>query len=660
MARATQESGARAEASSAGAGAGIVVDSRRSPGCLLKPVPIGAVRVNDAFWAPRLRRTREVTLPAQYEQCEQTGRIDNFRRVSGRTQAEYHGPYYNDSDVYKWLEAASFALALAPDGELERRLDAVIDDVVAAQSPDGYLNTYFTFEREGERWTDPTRLHEMYCAGHLIQAGIAHRRATGKATLLGVARRLADHICRTFGPGIRPGADGHEEIELALVELYRETGNRLYLERAGFFLDQRGQQPPLLGGQAYHQDHLPVREQAEIVGHAVRATYLACGMADVTAETGDSGLSRALEALWQSAYTRKAYVTGGLGARYQGEAFGEDYELPNDRAYAETCAAIGGLMWNWRQLLRAGEARFADWLETALYNGALSGPSLDGAHYFYQNPLADRGGHRRRPWFGTACCPPNIARLLMSLPGYLYSVSGARDPGGPAPAVGDGAAALWVHLYVAGTVRSLLPDGRRVGLRLETEYPWQGVVHITVTEAAEGTWALRLRVPGWCRHAVARVNGRAAGVEVAPGSYVAVERAWERGDTVELDLEMPVRRLVSHPRVLANARRVAVARGPFIYCVEGVDHPGVDVWDLELPGNARLTPERRADVLGGVTALSGEAVAVQPPGWDGQLYRVEESADGPERRAVRLTAIPYYAWANREPGPMQVWLRQPG
>jgi DUF1680 family protein len=624
--------------------AGPVVDTRRSPFCRLHPLPLTALRPEDGFWGPRLRTVAQVTLRQQYEQCERTGRIDNFRRAAGKKQIDFQGRFYNDSDVYKWLEAASYALAVqpagVPDPELARLVESVIAEVAAAQAPDGYLNTYFTFERAAQRWTDLDVMHELYCAGHLIQAAVAHHRATGSRSLLKVAIRLADHICATFGPQGRAGTDGHEEIEMALVELYRQTGNRTYLDRAGFFLDQRG--GGLLRRGAYLQDHLPVREQAEIVGHAVRATYLACGMIDVAMETGEEALTAAVERLWQSAFTRKAYITGGLGARWEGESFGADYELPNERAYAETCAAIGGFMWNWRMLLRSGEARYADWMETALYNGILSGLSLDGTAYFYQNPLADRGSHRRQEWFTTACCPPNIARTLLSLLGYAAGLS---------------AEGLWLHLYIQGTLQAELPDREPMVLGVQTRYPWDGHVRLTVEVAPRHPCGLLLRVPGWCQGATMEINGRPAGVPAEPGSYAVLQRTWEAGDVVDLELPMPVRRMVAHPRVLADQGRVALARGPLVYCVEAVDHPGVDVWNLELPAGAPIRAEEAPDLLGGVVVLRGEAVAVGQPGWEGRLYAPLEALPPAQRRPVPLLAVPYYAWANRRPGPMQVWLR---
>jgi uncharacterized protein len=620
------------------------VDNSRhtnSPYQKLQPLPLSSVRIGDEFWAPRLGSMRDVTLPEQYAQCERSGRIDNFRRAAGKISGPFQGLYFNDSDVYKWLEAAAYALAGQRDPGLEQTVDAVIAELAAAQQPDGYLNTYFALERAGERWSDLLHKHELYCAGHLIQAAVAHQRATGKRTLLDVAIRYADLICRTFGPDARHATDGHEEIELALVALYRATGNHTYLDRARFFLDQRGQQPPVLNGASYLQDHLPVREQREAVGHAVRATYLACGMLDVYAETGEDALLQAAKHLWESAFRRKAYVTGGLGARHEGEAFGADYELPNERAYAETCAAIGGFLWSWRLLLTTGAARYADWMEMALYNGILAGLSLDGTEYFYVNPLADRGDHRRQPWFSCACCPPNLARLLMSLPGYLASTS---------------AEGLWLHLYAAGSVQATLPNGDALALEIATRYPWEGDIRLDVTAAPEAATTLFLRLPAWCTGATLTVNGESTTQQLTPGAYLPLRRRWQAGDTVTLTLPMPARRLAAHPHVLADQGRVALARGPLVYCLEGADHPGVDVWDVTLPPLAELQADPAPDLLDGVVVLRGEGVVEQPAAGSDGLYHPTPS--GVERRPVPLTFIPYYAWANRAAGPMLVWLRE--
>lgn len=627
----------------------VVVDTSRSPHARLRPLPLTGVRLSDGFWEPRRRTNREETLPAQYRHLEETGRLDNFRKASGKMKGRFEGIYFNDSDVYKWLEAAAWSLATDPDPTLTKMVDAAITEVEDAQEPDGYLDTYFTLERPHERWTD-FDLHEMYCAGHLFQAAVAHFHATGSTHLLDVAVRFADHICDTFGPeaeGKKVAVCGHEEIEMALVELFRVTGDRRYLLQAGFFVDARGH--GLLGrpygrhDPSYSQDHRPVREQEDVVGHAVRALYLYSGVADVYAETGEAALLGALRGLWANMTTRRMYVSGGLGSRYEGEAFGEDFELPNGRAYAETCAAIASVMWNWRMLMLEGDARYADLIEHTLYNAVLPGVSLDGGHYFYENPLENDGTHRRQPWFGCACCPPNVARLLASIPGYFYGVS--ED-------------AVWVHHYAEGSAEVGLDGDLTVRIIQHTNYPWDGDVEIQVE--GEGEFALMIRVPSWCEEdASIEVNGDAFAGRISPGSYVEVRRPWQPGDTVRLRLPMPVRRVEAHPHVAEDAGRVALMRGPILYCVEGADNPGLDPRDLVLPDKAVFSEKYRSDLLGGVVALSGEA-GLSPPDeeWEGHLYRTAR----PGRRAApsgtaALTAVPYHAWANREPGFVRVWLR---
>jgi len=604
---------------------------------------VTAVRLEDDFWAPRRRVNQAVTLPGQYRHLEETGRLDNFRVASGRMEGSFTGIFFNDSDVYKWLEAASWVLATSDDPELARMVDEAVDEIAAAQQPNGYLNTYYMFEREPERWSNLRDMHELYCAGHLIQAAVTHHRATGGDKLLQVACRLADCIGSVFGPGEgqRGGAAGHEEIEMALVELARDTGEQRYLDLAQFLTDSRGE--GYAGGDEYHQDHRPVRALDEMVGHAVRAVYLNAGMADLYAETGDAALLEALERLWQKMVGRRMYVSGGIGARYQGEAFGADYELPNARAYAETCAAIGSVMWNWRMLAVAGDARYADLIEHTLYNAVLVGLSLDGQSYFYQNPLENDGRHRRQPWFGCACCPPNIARTLAWLPGILYSIS---EEG------------IWVHLYAAGEADLVLADGSEVRLVQQTDYPWDG--RVTVEVEGEGTFGVFLRIPGWCVAGVTvRVNDQEVEGSVLPGSYLEVRRTWQRGDRVILDMPMPVQRIEAHPYLSEDAGRVALQRGPILYCVEGVDHPGVDLRGLVVPDGEAFEATFEPDLLGGVTVLRGSGVVCMPDvAWEGKLYRARGEVDRAEMREVPVVAVPYYAWANREPGQMRVWLRR--
>ncbi|MDW8003293.1 MAG: glycoside hydrolase family 127 protein [Thermofilaceae archaeon] len=614
----------------------VVVDSSRSAYAKLKPVPLDDVRLQDSFWAPRIQTLLKVTIPTQYRLLEETGRLDNFRRAAGKVSGPFRGLVFNDSDVYKWIEAASYALAYEYDSHVERMVDQVAEEVAAAQDEDGYLNTYFTFEKRNERWKNLRDLHEMYCAGHLFQAAVARHRAQGKRDLLDVSLRFADHIYKVFGPEGREGVDGHPEVEMALVELYREVGRREYLELAHLLIERRGK--GLIGGSPYHLDHLPFKRLSELTGHAVRALYLCCGAADVYMETGDSELREALERLWRDLVERKMYVTGGVGSRYEGEAIGEAYELPNERAYAETCAAVANVMWNWRMLLATGEARFADVMELALYNGALAGISLSGDRYFYVNPLADRGGHRRQTWFECACCPPNIARLIAYTPAMIYAKSV------------DG---IYLNLYAANKARIELEDGS-VYLEQRTVYPWEGVVEVKVKPEGLDEFPLFLRIPGWTRKARVEVNGR--GLEhVNPGSYVKVERRWREGDVVRLVFEMGPLLLEAHPHVTYNTCRVAIRHGPLIYCLEQPDNV-YDVWDLAIvPG--QLDVEWRPDLLGGVNVVKGAALYFDSSKWAGRLYAPAGSVEVTPRE-VEFKAIPYYSWANREPGPMIVWVKR--
>lgn len=621
----------------------VLVDTTRSPHARLRPLPLTAITLADGFWAPRRRLNHEVVLAAQYRQLEETGRVDNLRRAGGlKAGIPFRGYYYNDSDVYKWLEAAAWTLAEGPDPALEGMMEEVITAIAAAQRPDGYLNSYFALERAGERWTNLRDLHELYCAGHFIQAAVAHFRATGSERLLRVARRLADHIGAVFGPaeGQRPGTSGHPEIEMALVELARAAAEARYRDLAQFLLDQRGR--GLIGGKKYHQDYVPFRDLDRMMGHAVRAVYLNAGAADLYAETGEPALRQTLDRLWESMTTRQMYVSGGIGSRHESEGLGEDFELPNGRAYAETCAAIGSILWSWRMLALEGDARYADLIETTLYNAVLVGFSLDGQAYFYDNPLASHGEHSRQPWFSCACCPPNVARLLASLPGYFYSLS---------------AEGAWVHQYAAGRANLRLLDGREVALHVRTEYPWGEEIEIEVQ--GEGEFALLLRVPGWCTAArpALEVNGRPFDGAPAPGSYAEIWRAWCPGDVVRLRLPMPVRRVACHPYVAENAGRAALFRGPLLYCLEGADQPGVELRDVVLPAGAAFQPEFRPELLGGVVVVQTVAEVVPPDaGWAGRLYRPAKEEHRTAGQPVPLTAIPYYAWANRGPNPMQVWL----
>jgi uncharacterized protein len=639
-----------------------VVDTTDSPYALLRPVGVGSVRVHDGFWQPRLERNRTQTLPAQQLQCETTGALDNFRRAAGLLEAPFQGRYYSDSDVYKWVEAAAWSLASGPDPALSAQLDDLAKLFAAAQDDDGYLNTYFSVDRTAERWTDLEVLHEMYCLGHLTQAAVAHHRATGQRSLLDVATRACDHVFAKFTPGQTPGACGHPGLEMALVELYRTTGETRWLRLAAWQLESRGK--GVLGGGEYLLDHAPLRAQDFVTGHAVRALYLYAAAADVVLETGDQDLLAVVERLWADLSRHKTAVTGGVGARWDGESFGDAYELP-DRAYNETCAAIAHIFLAWRLLLLTGDGTYREAVETALYNGVLPGLSASGTEYFYQNPLADAGRHRRRPWFPCACCPPNIARLLASLPGYAYTTS---DDG------------VWVQLYLGSTADLRLADGTAVRLQQRSELPWQGRVDIIIEVDQPRAFTVYLPEPSWAGDVTLRVGDEVVRPERV-GGYLAVRRTWQPGDTIRVELDLPVRLLSAHPRVASAHGRVAVTRGPLVYCVEQADHPGVDVADLGLTGHERWTPV--VDLLGvgspGSTAggptegSAGGSTGGSAGGPAGALVtlttigRALETTGTPLHRPydaeatvpsrdVEITAIPYYAWANRVPGPMRVFL----
>ncbi len=614
------------------------------------PVPFTSVTVDDVFWAPRLRTNREATIPYEYKQCKDTGRIDAFLPGEGRPRHVFF-----DSDVAKWIEAASYSLATHPDPKLDKQLDEVISGIASCQQPDGYLNSYFVHVEPTKRWTNLRDLHELYCAGHLIEAAVAHYQATGKRSLLDVMCRYADYIDRTFGDeeGKKRGYCGHEEIELALVKLYRVTGEKRYLELSRYFVDERGRQPHYFDAEAvargddpkqfhgraydYCQADKPLRDQREVTGHAVRAMYIYTAMADLAGEYGDETLMPALNSIWDSVTLQRMYITGGLGPSASNEGFTTAYDLPNESAYAETCAAIGLIFWAHRMLQLDCDGRYADAMERALYNGALSGISLDGTKFFYTNPLASHGQYERQPWFGCACCPPNIARLISSLGEYVYAQS-EKD--------------IAVHLYVQGSAK-LEVGGREVTLRQETEYPWNGKVTIKLDMDKPATFGLRLRVPGWCRSWKLKVNGKSVKAQPESG-YVRIERQWTGGDAVELDLAMPVERVHAHPKVQANVGRVALRRGPIVYCLEGIDNAGIPLDNLVLPQDAEFKTAFRKDLLGGVTVVTGSAQYTDDSAWAGALYRTSE----PKLKKCKFTAIPYYAWCNRGKGDMAVWIRE--
>ncbi len=589
----------------------------------LSAVPFTEVKVQDHFWAPRIRTNREVSLPHNFKWCEETGRIDNFAKAGGLMEGQFEGIYFNDSDVYKVLEGASYSLADHPDPAMEKTVDGVIAKIAAAQHENGYLNTFYTLKEPDKKWTNLSRMHELYCAGHLFEAAVAHHRATGRRTLLDVAIRFADRIDELFGPDARHGVPGHEEIELALVKLYQVTGEEKYLELSQFFLDIRGDESKrdkLYG--PYSQDHEPIREQSEIVGHAVRAMYLYCGVADVASYTSDQGYIDAMDRLWKDVTLYKMYVTGGIGARHAGEAFGDRYELPNSSAYCETCAAIGLALWAHRMNLMHGDSHYADVLERVLYNGFLSGVALSGDKFFYVNPLESGGSHHRKPFYPCACCPTNVVRVLPSLPGYVYAT---------------GEDGLYVNLYVAGKVEVTI-GGVKVHVEQKTRYPWDGSVELTLRPEKPAEFAVSLRMPEWAEGKMVSliIADREGQKGDAHQGYLAVRRTWHPGDTIRLELPMDVERIEAHPAVVADRGRVAVARGPIVYCFEGVDNED-RVRSIMLARDPELRAEHRADLLGGVTVVTAKT-----------------------RDGSRATAVPYYAWDHREPGPMIVWVRQDG
>lgn len=620
-----------------------VADTTRSPYSRLRPIPFTTVQLQDNFWAPRQRLIREISLPAQYQQLDITGRLANFVRLDGNKSDPFLGIYFNESDVYKWLEATAYVLASTQDEKLSYLVRDIIAKIVAIQQPDGYLNAYFIGRKKELRWTDLKDKHELYCAGHLIQAAIAVHRCVGDESLLIAARRYADLIVEVFGPSgpYSNGVPGHPEIEMALVELYRHTGDTRYLLQGTRFLKNRGQ--GAIGGDEYYQDHLPFTALRRMYGHAVRAVYLNTGAADIFIENGEQSLLEALEAMWIHLSKYQVYVTGGIGSRRDGEAFGMDYELPNQDAYAETCAAIGKIFWAWRMLSITGDAKFADDIELTLYNAVLVGIGLEGTSYNYSNPLSCDHMHRRQPWFAVSCCPPNIARLLASITGYFYSTSDNE---------------IWVHQYATGKCEIELPDGNTVKLRQETEYPWNGKIKIQVDTNVKFT--LYLRIPGWCDPGAAvKVNGSSWSESIIPRSYCKIERQWSPGDVVELNLPMPARLMIANPSVSNLNNLVSIMRGPLVYCLESIDQEIVDLDKIRILNDPGFTLENGCGALKDMKVIMADGLIFETDktSVDYSLYAYKDLCI-PFGRNTRLTAIPYFAWGNREYGNMQIWIRQ--
>ena len=579
----------------------------------IEPVDFSQVSIDDGFWNPRLEKHREVTVPVCIAQiADSTCRLQNFVEAVGKTSSPQHrGFFFDDSDVYKALEGFAYSLQLHPDAELEALCDDWTAKFAAAQESDGYLNTYFSLKSPGDKWTDMDK-HEMYCAGHLVEAAVAYYRATGKKTLMNVAEKMVAHMMSVFGPGKRGWVPGHEEIELALVKLYGVTGRKEYLDFAHWLLEQRGRgigvwTNPKLGADHY-QDLVPVSKLTDVSGHAVRAMYLYSAMADVQALRPESGYGTALDSLWEDVVLRNMYITGGIGSTRVGEAFTRDYDLPNAEAYCETCASIGMAFWNWRMNLLRGDAKYADVVERSLYNGVLAGINLAGNLFFYVNPLESDGTHHRKAWYGCACCPSNLCRFLPSLGGYIY---------------GEALGAIFVNLYIGST---LSHKGRPL-LRQGGNYPWDGAVHLEVLRS--GRMALHLRIPGWCRNWTLCVNGEKVEALVEDG-YAVLERRWKKGDGVDLKMDMPIEMVAADPRVKADEGKRAICRGPLVYCAEETDNPSFDA--LALCEGMNLQVVRMEDgPLAGMCAV--------------------EAATG----YGSFRWIPYFAWDNRAPGRMKVW-----
>ncbi|CAG7644867.1 glycoside hydrolase family 127 protein [Paenibacillus allorhizosphaerae] len=644
-----------------------------------KPVLLQNVKIEDDFWSEYAKRIREVVIPYQYETLndrvpgvEPSHAIRNFRIAAGVEEGEFGGFVFQDSDLAKWLEAVAYVLTTHPDETLERLADEVIDLIEAAQQPDGYVNTYFTIKEPDKRWTNLTDCHELYCAGHMIEAAVAYYRATGKKKLLDVMCRFADYIGTVFGEeeGKLKGYDGHQEIELALVKLYQATGSDRYLRLSQYFIDQRGQAPHFFleewerrgrtshwrGGPqkppqlSYFQSHLPVREQETATGHAVRAVYMYTAMADLAAHTGDESLLQACRKLWSNIVRKQMYITGGIGSTHHGEAFTFDYDLPNDTVYAETCASIGLIFFASRMLRLEAKGEYADAMERALYNTVIAGMARDGKHFFYVNPLevwpeASRhnpGKHHVKPtrpgWFACACCPPNVSRLIASLGEYMYTANGRT---------------AFVHLYIGGEAAVEL-DHTTVTLTQETRLPWEGSVNLRIAAEAPAEFTIAMRIPAWSRTPVLRVNGEAVDVaSCLQDGYAYIRRLWKAEDWIELEFHMEIQLIRSHPRVRANAGKVAIQRGPLVYALEATDN-GAPLASLCLDKTSPMTARFDAELLGGAIVIEGRAMREEEASWGDYLYEAKPKTS----ETIPFKAIPYFLWGNRGEGEMTVWVRE--
>ncbi|MDQ6420114.1 glycoside hydrolase family 127 protein [Paenibacillus sp. LHD-117] len=645
-------------------------------------VPLNKARIRDSFWSGYIDLVRDVVVPYQWEAlndrvpgAERSYAVSNFKIAAGDAQGEYGGMVFQDSDVAKWLEAVGYLLQTEPDPELERTADEMIDVIARAQHPDGYLNTYFTLKEPGKRWSNLAECHELYCAGHMIEAAVAYYEATGKRKILDVVCKFADYICTVFGNelGQISGYDGHQEIELALIKLYRATGNEKYLKQSEYFLNQRGTEPhfyaqefeargkdvhyphlDIVGDLSYSQAHKPIREQDTAEGHAVRLVYMLTAMADLAAESGDERLLEACRTLWDNIVSKRMYITGGIGSMAEGESFTADYDLPNDTAYAETCASIGLIFFAHRMLQIEPNGKYADVLEKALYNTVVSGISKDGKQFFYVNPLEvyphvcgknhiyDHVKPHRQGWFGCACCPPNLARLLASLGQYIYGVDERT---------------IYTHLYIGGETDIQL-DGDHVGLKMDSRYVEEGKVQIGVSMGSPAVFTLALRIPEWSDGALISVNGvpLAEHERIVQDGYVRITTAWQSGDIVDIAFRMPVRRMKGHPSIRHTASKVAIQRGPFIYCLEEVDN-GANLHEIVLPASSEFSVSSEPGLLGGLPVIKAGALRISASEWDeDELYRDMKKGAWQETQTT-ATFIPYFAWANREGGEMAVWVK---
>ena len=592
-------------------------DIKEQPLKMIEQIDFSHVKINDNFWSPRLSKHVSATLPVCIDQIEnQTGRIRNFENAA-KGEGEHSGIFFDDSDVYKALEGMAYSLINNPDPELEKKADEWIDKFAAAQQPDGYINTFYTLTGLDKRWTNMDK-HEMYCAGHMIEAGVAYYQATGKRKLLDVCIRMTDHMMSQFGPGKRHWVPGHEEIELALVKLYQTTQEQKYLDFAYWLLEERGHGHGTMGDEGkwnpvYYQDIVPVRQLTDISGHAVRCMYLYCGMADVAALKNDTGYIAAMDRLWDDVVHRNMYITGGVGSSHDNEGFTEDYDLPNLDAYCETCASVGMVLWNQRMNQLTGDSKYIDVLERSVYNGALAGISLGGDRFFYVNPLESKGDHHRQEWYGCACCPSQLSRFLPSIGNYIYASSDD---------------ALWVNLYIGNTGQIRIGE-TDILLTQETDYPWDGSVKLTISTSQPLEKEIRLRIPNWCKTYDLSINGKRINVSEEKG--YAVIKDWKSQDVIALDMDMPVEIVAADPHVKENFGKRAIQRGPLVYCMEEIDNP-VYFDQIQLSPSTTFQTAFASDILNGIKTIKTNG------------------------RAQSATFIPYYAWDNRKAGKMRVWI----